>query len=107
MRTLPLPPPRSLPCGYRPRRAVVAPTWARGRRVRLAARSSQRAEPHAVGTRELLVVLSGAMRIEIADSTYDLEAGDSVAFRADQAHAYVNSGASEARAHNVIIYPRA
>ena len=81
--------------------------WVEVFELRLSARSAQRSEPHAVGTREILVVLSGSMRIEIADSTYDLEAGDSVAFRADQAHAYVNSGASEARAHNVIIYPRA
>jgi XRE family transcriptional regulator, regulator of sulfur utilization len=81
--------------------------WVEVFELRLSARSTHRSEPHAVGTREILVVLSGAMRVEIADSAYDLEAGDSVAFRADQAHAYVNSGASEARAHNVIIYPRA
>ena len=81
--------------------------WGEVFELRLSARSTQRSEPHAVGTREILVVLSGSMRVEIADSAYELESGDSVAFRADQAHAYVNSGASEARAHNVIIYPRA
>jgi len=80
--------------------------WVEIFELRLSSRSTQRSEPHAPGTREILVVLNGALRIEIAGNTYELEAGDSVAFRADQPHAYINSGASEARAHNVIIYPR-
>ncbi|HTU63487.1 MAG TPA: XRE family transcriptional regulator [Polyangiales bacterium] len=81
--------------------------WVEIFELRLSARTTQRSEPHAPGTREILVVLSGSLRIDIAGTVYDLEAGDSVAFRADQQHAYVNNGASEARAHNVIIYPRA
>ncbi|HKP56085.1 MAG TPA: XRE family transcriptional regulator [Polyangiales bacterium] len=44
--------------------------------------------------------------LEVGSSTYDLEAGDSLAFRADQAHSYGNPGSSEARGHNVIIYSR-
>jgi transcriptional regulator with XRE-family HTH domain len=80
--------------------------WVEIFELRLSARSTQRSEPHAPGTREILVVLNGALRIEIAGNNYELEAGDSVAFRADQPHAYINSGASEARAHNVIVYPR-
>jgi mannose-6-phosphate isomerase-like protein (cupin superfamily) len=47
------------------------------------------------------------MRVAVGDTGFDLEAGDSVAFRADQPHSYINTGASEARAHNVIVYPRA
>jgi transcriptional regulator with XRE-family HTH domain len=81
--------------------------WVEIFELRLSARTTQRSEPHAPGTREILVVLSGAMRIDITGTVYDLEAGDSVAFRADQPHAYINNGTSEARAHNVIIYPRA
>lgn len=81
--------------------------WVEIFELRLSARTTQRSEPHAPGTREILVVLSGALRIDINGTTYDLDAGDSVAFRADQAHSYINNGASEARAHNVIIYPRA
>ena len=80
--------------------------WVEIFELRLSARTTQRSEPHAPGTREILVVLSGSLRIDINGTTYDLEAGDSVAFRADQVHAYINNGASEARAHNVIIYPR-
>lgn len=81
--------------------------WVELFELRLSARSTQRSEPHAPGTREILVVLSGSLRVDINGTSYDLEAGDSVSFRADQKHAYVNNGASEARAHNVIIYPRA
>lgn len=91
----------------RPIGPAGATPWVEVFELRLSARSHQRSEAHAVGTREILVVLSGSMRVEIADSAYDLEAGDSLAFRADQGHAYINSGASEARAHNVIVYPRA
>jgi XRE family transcriptional regulator, regulator of sulfur utilization len=54
-----------------------------------------------------LVVLSGALHVDVGTTTYDLDAGDSLAFRADQPHSYGNPGSSEARAHNVIIYNRA
>jgi transcriptional regulator with XRE-family HTH domain len=81
--------------------------WVEVYELKLTARATHRAEAHAQGTRELLVVLSGSMRIEAGTAAYDLEPGDSLAFRADQPHAYVNTGASEARAHNVIIYSRA
>ncbi|HEY2733643.1 MAG TPA: XRE family transcriptional regulator [Polyangiales bacterium] len=80
--------------------------WVEVYELRLAARSVQKSEPHAPGTRELLVVLNGTLQIEVGQKVYDLEAGDSVAFRADQDHAYRNPGSSEARAHNVIIYNR-
>jgi transcriptional regulator with XRE-family HTH domain len=85
--------------------AGVTP-WVEVYELRLSSRATHRSEPHAVGTREVLVVLSGAMKIEAGGSSFDLEPGDSVAFRADQPHAYINPGAGEARAHNVIIYPR-
>ena len=80
--------------------------WVEVYELKLSARATHRAEAHAPGTRELLVVLSGSMHIEVGSCSYDLEAGDSLAFRADQAHSYGNAGASEARAHNVIIYSR-
>ncbi len=80
--------------------------WVEVYELKLSARSTHKAEAHAPGTRELLVVLSGSVRIEVGATSYDLEPGDSLAFRADQAHVYANPGTSEARAHNVIIYPR-
>jgi XRE family transcriptional regulator, regulator of sulfur utilization len=80
--------------------------WIEVYELKLSARSTHQAEAHAPGTRELLVVLSGTLRVEVGATTYDLEAGDSLAFRADQDHSYGNPGTSEARAHNVIIYAR-
>ena len=80
--------------------------WVEVYELRIMARSVYRSEPHASGTREVLVVLNGSMQIEVGQKTFELEAGDSVAFRADQPHAYRNTGSSEARAHNVIIYNR-
>lgn len=80
--------------------------WVEVYELKLSARSTYRSEAHASGTRELLVVLSGSMRVEVGTTTYDLEPGDSLSFRADQPHAYINPGSSEARAHDVIVYGR-
>ncbi|MGH7281607.1 MAG: helix-turn-helix domain-containing protein [Polyangiaceae bacterium] len=79
--------------------------------LRLSARSTHAAEAHAPGTHELVVVLSGALRMRVnrpgdESEAYDLGAGDSIAFPADVPHAYENPGASEARYHNLIIYER-
>ena len=74
--------------------------------LRLSARSLHRSEPHAPGTTELLVVLSGQVRIVLDDEVHELGAGDSIAFPADRPHTYENPGASEARYHNVIAYSR-
>jgi transcriptional regulator with XRE-family HTH domain len=74
--------------------------------LRLAARSTHASEAHAPGTRELVVVLTGSLRLRVGDESYELAAGDSVAFAADRTHAYENPGASDARYHNVIIYER-
>lgn len=74
--------------------------------LRMAARAHHVSEAHAPGTHELLVVLSGQLRMHIDGLVYDLAAGDSIAFAADRAHSYENTGASEARYHNVITYER-
>jgi len=74
--------------------------------LRLAARSRHASEPHAAGTREIVVVLSGALRLTAGESTHDLAAGDSASFAADVAHVYENPGASEARYHDAIVYSR-
>ena len=79
--------------------------------LRLSARSTHAAEAHAPGTHELVVVLSGALRMRVnrpgdESESYDLGAGDSISFPADVPHAYENPGASEARYHNLIIYER-
>jgi len=74
--------------------------------LRLAARGRHVSEPHATGTRELVVVLSGALRLTAGDATYDLGAGDSVWFAADLTHVYQNPGGSEARYYDLILYAK-
>jgi transcriptional regulator with XRE-family HTH domain len=86
--------------------AGVTP-WVEVYELRLAAKAVHRAEPHAPGTREIVVALSGMIRIEVGDKSYELAPGDSLSFRADQPHAYASAAGGETRAHNVIIYARA
>jgi transcriptional regulator with XRE-family HTH domain len=74
--------------------------------LRLSARATHASESHAPGTRELLVVLSGSLRLHVDGETHELAAGDAIAFPADRPHAYENPAGSEARYHNVIVYER-
>lgn len=74
--------------------------------LRLSARATHASEPHAAGTHEFVVVLSGGLRLHVDGETLDLLAGDTVSFPADRPHAYENHGSSEARYHNVILYER-
>ena len=72
----------------------------------LASRSRYVSDPHGPGTKELVVVLSGSLRMTVGDHTDELGAGDSVVFDANLPHTYENPGSSEARYHDVIIYRR-
>jgi transcriptional regulator with XRE-family HTH domain len=72
----------------------------------LAPRARHASEPHGPGTRELVVVLRGALRLIAGDRVEDLEAGDSIVFNADTRHVYENLGADEARCHDLIVYKR-
>jgi transcriptional regulator with XRE-family HTH domain len=74
--------------------------------LRLAARGRHVSEPHAPGVREIVVVLSGALRLTVGATTHALAAGDSVWFAADVPHVYNNPGTSEARYHDLILYAR-
>jgi transcriptional regulator with XRE-family HTH domain len=72
----------------------------------LAARSRHASDPHGPGTREVVVVLSGSLKMTVADRNDELGPGDSVVFDANLPHIYENPGVGEARYHDVIIYPR-
>lgn len=74
--------------------------------LNLAARSRHASDPHGPGTKELVVVLSGSLRLTVGDHTDELTAGDSVVFDANLPHVYENPGSGEARYHDVIIYRR-
>jgi transcriptional regulator with XRE-family HTH domain len=72
----------------------------------LSARASHSSDPHAAGTREVVIALNGQLRLHVGPVTYDLAAGDSVAFLADQPHTYENLTGSEIRCHDIIVYSR-
>lgn len=74
--------------------------------LRLAARSTHQSEAHAPGTHELVIVLTGQLRLSVDDERFDLGTGDSISFAADRTHSYENPASSEARYHNVIVYER-
>jgi transcriptional regulator with XRE-family HTH domain len=74
--------------------------------LRIAARSTHRSEAHAPGTHEVVVVLTGQLRLHVDQEVYELAAGDSIAFAADRPHSYENPAGAEARYHNVIVYER-
>jgi XRE family transcriptional regulator, regulator of sulfur utilization len=80
--------------------------WVEIYELRLAARASHASDPHAPGTREIVVVLSGSLNLRVGPEIYELSPGDSISFRADEAHAYENPGTSEGRYHDLIIYAR-
>ena len=72
--------------------------------VRLGPGGVLRSAPHFAGTREYLTVQKGRIRVESGDDSEDLNAGDSVSYRADEPHAIVNAGRAEALAYLVDIY---
>jgi XRE family transcriptional regulator, regulator of sulfur utilization len=74
--------------------------------LRLLPRSKHAAEAHAPGTTEVLVVLTGTLRVSVAGDVHDLAEGDSLLFRADRPHVYENPAAVEGRYHNLIHYAR-
>jgi transcriptional regulator with XRE-family HTH domain len=80
--------------------------WVELYELRLAARASHASDPHAAGTREIVVVLTGQLNLRVGDEISELGPGDSISFRADEPHAYENPGTSEGRYHNLIIYAR-
>jgi len=63
-----------------------------------------RSQPHFEGTREFLTVEEGAVRLESGADVDELKKGDSATYRADVAHAIVNSGSEDAIVFLVVIY---
>ena len=64
----------------------------------------ERAEPHALGTTENLVVSSGSLTLHVASERLVLEAGDAAFFEADVPHEYHNTGTTEAVLYLVMTY---
>ena len=72
--------------------------------LKLAPKGAEKAEAHAAGTTENLVVARGAVEIVIGTEKHELEAGDAILFEADQPHVYRNAGSSEAVLYLVMTY---
>ena len=72
--------------------------------LRLKARGEERADAHAPGTVENLVVATGAVEIEIEGARQLLGEGDAIVFEADAAHAYRNPGDVETIMYLVMTY---
>jgi transcriptional regulator with XRE-family HTH domain len=50
------------------------------------------AEPDSAGMHEMILVTSGQLDLELAQTTHRLTAGQSITFASDQSYAYVNGG---------------
>lgn len=74
--------------------------------IRFASKAIHRSDPHARGTNETVVLLTGSLRLKVGDAEYELQPGDSAFFRADVAHSYENRSTREARCIDVIHYAR-
>ena len=72
--------------------------------LKLMPKGVEKAEAHAPGTTENLVVTSGAVEIDVAGETHRLSAGDSILFEADSPHAYRNAGKADATMYLVMTY---
>lgn len=72
--------------------------------LRLAAKGEERAEAHAPGTVENLVVAKGGVDIEVEGERHRLEEGDAIVFEADAPHVYRNPGEREAAMYLVMTY---
>lgn len=72
--------------------------------LRLAPRAVERADPHAPGTTEHLVVSAGAVEIEVDGQRTALARGDALVFQADVPHAYLSAADQEAVLYLVMTY---
>jgi quercetin dioxygenase-like cupin family protein/DNA-binding XRE family transcriptional regulator len=61
-------------------------------------------DPHAAGTTETLVVLTGALRVAIGEEAHELVPGDSVFFHADVPHSYESRSTHETRCLDIVVY---
>lgn len=67
--------------------------------------ASWSAEPHIDGTEEFITVFEGEITIHVGGEDFTVKRGESIRFRADKPHRYINSGVSENRLSMVIHYP--
>lgn len=64
-------------------------------------------EPHRPGTRELIHVLAGTVRLTVGGDVRDLRTGDAASFPGDLPHGYANAGRRAARFSLTVSEPMA
>jgi transcriptional regulator with XRE-family HTH domain len=74
--------------------------------LRFQAKGFHRSEPHAPGSAETVIVLTGALRVVVGDESHELAAGDTLYFVANHPHSYENRSSREARCIDIIAYGR-
>jgi quercetin dioxygenase-like cupin family protein len=62
-------------------------------------------EAHTPGTKELIQVQQGNIRVHVADQSVTLDAGDAASFPSDVPHAYANAGTQPARFSLAVFEP--
>lgn len=72
--------------------------------IRLPPKGDLSSQAHVTGTREMVVVAVGDVKIDSGTDSQVLKAGDSALFRADLPHALVNIGTTEAVLYLVDVY---
>jgi len=72
--------------------------------LELAPSREEKADAHAAGTKEHLVVVQGSVEIGVAGTVHRLEQGDSINFLADSPHFYRNAGPTRALMYLVMTY---
>ena len=72
--------------------------------LHLAPHGVERADPHAMGTIENLVVTAGSMQLRVGTERFRLGPGDAIFFEADVPHEYQNCGQDEVAMYLVMTY---
>jgi transcriptional regulator with XRE-family HTH domain len=73
--------------------------------VEIDAGGSLSAEAHPAGTQEFVTIFLGQLSVQVNGQDHLVAEGDSIRFRADRAHAYLNSGPGVTKLSMVIHYP--
>lgn len=61
-------------------------------------------EPHLHGTEEYITVFEGALKLIINEHKFEIKCGDSIRFRSDVKHTYLNSGSGITKLNMIIYY---
>ncbi|WP_170287431.1 helix-turn-helix domain-containing protein [Halioglobus maricola] len=65
--------------------------------------SSMAGKPHLQGTKEYLVTLLGSVGVAVGGQSWEVEAGDVLAFPGDQKHGYRNLGKGNSEALSIVL----